>query len=129
MPENSLSRRQARFVSALLVTSTVAEAARQAGIAERTAYTYLNDPNVQAALGRGLDDELADATRLVTAAVGEALSTLSAILKDQSAPAASRVAAARLILDAGPRYRQTFDLSTRLAILEDRQRGEDDGSQ
>jgi len=126
MAETSLSRRKARFVSALLVTNTVAEAAEQAGIAERTAYLYLEDPEVQAAVGRGLDDALSDATRQVTAAVSKALATLEVILEDPAAPTTSRVAAARLILEAGPRYRQTLDLANRLAVVEDLQRSQDD---
>jgi hypothetical protein len=127
MPETRLSPRKARFASALLTTNTVADAARQAGISERTAFRYLEDPAVQAAVGRGLDDTLADATRQITAAVGKALSVLETILEDPSAPPTSRVAAARLILDAGPRYRQTLDLANRLAVVEDLQRSREDG--
>jgi len=122
MTEGKLSPRQAHFVSAMLTARTMAEAARQAGISDRTAYAYMNDPRVQTAIGRGLDDVLADATRQITGAVAQAIATLEAILKDPAAPPASRIAAARLILDAGPRYRQTLDLATRVANLEDLQR-------
>jgi len=122
MTETKLSPRQAHFVSAMLAARTMAEAARQAGISDRTAYAYMNDPQVQAAIGRGLDDVLADATRQITTAVAQALATLEAIHKDPAVPPASRVTAARLILDAGPRYRQTLDLATRVANLEDLQR-------
>ncbi len=125
MPENALSIRQARFVSALLATSTVSETARKAGISERTAYRYLADRDVQAAIGSSLDDTLTEATRQVTAAVSPTLSALEVMIADESAPPAARVAAARLIIDAGPRYRQTLDLAKRLANLEDRQRSEE----
>lgn len=122
MDHHGLSPRQARFVSAMIVTRTVADAARMAGIGERTAYTYLADPAVQAAIGRGLDDVLADATRQITGTIGPALAALESILQDPTVPASARVAAARLLLDAGLRYRTTLDLATRLANVEDRQR-------
>ena len=122
MTETKLSPRQAHFVSAMLAARTMAEAARQAGISDRTAYTYMNDPEVRAAISHGLDDILADATRRITGAVAQAITTLEAILQDPAVPPASRVAAARLILDAGPRYHQTLDLVTRVANLEDLQR-------
>jgi hypothetical protein len=125
--KTALSARKARFAAALLATNTVADAARAAGISERTAFTYLEDPDVQSAVGRGLDDTLSDATLHVTAAVTKALAVLESILDDTSAPPSCRVAAARLILDAGPRYRQTLDLATRLAVVEDLQRSRQDG--
>jgi hypothetical protein len=121
MTDTKLTARQAHFVSAVLATRTTAEAARQAGVSDRTAYTYMNDPRVQAAIGRGLDDVLADATRHITGAVAQALAALEDILTDPAAPPAARIAAARIILDAAPRYRQTLDLATRLANMEDLQ--------
>lgn len=119
MTENTLSRRQVRFVSALLTTTTVAEAARLAGISQRTAYRYLENAGVQSAIGRSLDDTLTDATCQATTAVTRALAVLQAILDDPSSPAPCRVGAARLILEAGPRYRQTLDLASRISVVED----------
>ena len=119
--KDELTARKAQFAAAMLAARTKAEAARRAGISERTARTYLKDPRVQAAIGRGLDDVLAEATRHVIGAAAQAIATLEEIHKDPAAPPLARIAAARLILDAVPRYRQTLDLATRVTNLEDLQ--------
>lgn len=122
MPKSAMPPRQARFVTAMVTAPTVPDAARQAGISVRTAQRYLHDPDVQAALGRAFDDSLIQVTRQVNAALGRTLSVLEAIVDDPHAPTHSRVAAARLLLDAGIRLRQTLDLAQRVNSLEEKQR-------
>jgi phage terminase small subunit len=118
--KNELSPRQRRFVAAMLTARTVREAAESVGVSERTGLKYLADPKVKAALSAALDGALGDATRATVGAMREAVATLEAIHGDEAQPAGSRVAAARAILEAGPRLREALDLAARVADLEQR---------
>ena len=113
-----LSVKQRRFLSAMLTARTVAGAARQAGIAERTAYLYLSTPHIQAALDHALDDALSHTAHQATAAMDQALAALRAILDDPAASPAARIAAARTILQVGPRLHESVTLTQRVATLE-----------
>ena len=114
----SLNRRQRRFVAALLTSPTIEKAAKAAGIGEATAYRYLKQPAVKAELGQALDGALGQAARLAVDEMAAALETLKQIHQDRNAPASSRVSAARTILQAGPALREALDLAERVTALE-----------
>ena len=116
----SLNRRQRQFVAALVGTPTIAAAAERAGIAESTAYRYLRDPNVKAALGQALDNALGQVTRQAVVEMAEALRTLAEIHRDEETPPAQRVSAARVIFSETPKLREAFDLAERVTALEGR---------
>ena len=120
-----LNRRQRKFIAALLTAPTIEEAAKQAGIGERTAYRYLKHPEVKRALSQALDDAMGQATRRAVDAMTEALETLTAIHTDEDAPTGARVSAARSILDAGPKLREALELAERVTELEGRLAGGD----
>ena len=115
----SLNRRQRKFAAALSVAPSVEAAATVAGISERTAYRYLQEPSVKALLSQALDNAQGQATRRVVGEMTAALDTLAGIHADTSAPASSRVSAARAILSAGPLLREALDLAQRVAELEE----------
>jgi len=114
-----LSAKQRRFVAAMLSARTVADAARQAGIAERTAYLYLSNPAIQAALDHALDETLSRTAQQATAAMDRAIATLLAILDDPASPLNARIRAAHTILLVGPRLHDSVTLTQRVAALED----------
>ena len=116
----SLNRRQRKFAAALSVAPSVEAAATVAGISERTAYRYLQEPSVKALLTRALDNAQGQATRRVVGEMTAALDTLAAIHADKEARASARVSAARAILSAGPVLREALDLAGRVAELEER---------
>lgn len=118
-----MNRRERRFVAALMTAPTIEAAAEAAGIGERTAYRYLQDPAVKQALGQALDATMNQATRRAVDAMTEALDTLAEIHADLEAPKGARVSAARAILDAGPRLREALDLAERVSELEIRLTG------
>ena len=123
MAGNDLTARQRRFIAAMMTARTVAEAARMAGIAERTARRYLADPDVKAVLSAALDDALAQVTRRTVEAMAGALDTLEAVQADAEAAPSARVAAARVVMVAGPKLREAVDLAERVANLERRGEG------
>ncbi len=117
-----LTAKQQRFVAALMGARTVEGAALAAGIGERTAWRYLRNPHVQAALREAQAQALAQVTRRLALAVSEALEVLRGIAKDCDAPSGSRVSAARAILENALRFSETTDLMARVEELEERLR-------
>ena len=114
----NLSARKRRFVTAMLTAGTILDAAKAAGVSERTAHRYLDDPDVKRALSVALDDLLADVTRQVVGEMAGAVRTLAAIHEAGDVAAAARVSAARAILGSGVTLREALDLTARVAALE-----------
>jgi AcrR family transcriptional regulator len=120
MTKSDISPNQERFIAALLSTRTIADAARQVGISERTAYRYLDDPEVRAALDSALNQALSSAAQRAAAGMDHALATLSAILDDPNTPLQPRINVARLLIEAGPRLHETITLMQRMESIERR---------
>jgi hypothetical protein len=102
---------------ALACGASVESAAQSAGISRRTAHRRLADPVFQARLHQVRADMVERTAGMLTAAAGEAVKTLLALLKEEIA-AATRLGAARAILELGVRMRETAELAERIAALE-----------
>ena len=102
----------------MMTARSVAEAAETANISLRSAWRYLADPAVKRALSAALDDALAAVTRRAVDAMGRALTTLEDVQKDREASPSAKVAAARVVMVAGPKLREATDLAERVAALE-----------
>ena len=120
-----LSAKQRRFLAAMLTARTVTDAARQAGIAERTAYLYLSMPQVQAALDHAFDEALSHTAQQATVAMDRAIAALCAILEDCASPPATRIDAARTILQIGPRLHESVTLTRRVTTIENQPKDSD----
>ena len=116
----TLTPRKRRLVAAMMTSRSVAEAAETASISLRSAWRYLSEPAVKAALSAALDDALAQVTRRTVDAMAGALDTLEAVQADREASPSSKVAAARTVMTAGPRLRQETELSERVQALEEK---------
>ena len=75
-------------------------------------------PAIRAAILEAQRQALTLATRRAVGAMGGALATLEAIHGDPDNAPGARVAAARAILDSGPRLLDLADIEARLAALE-----------
>lgn len=121
MGENStLSTRQRRFVASAVVAPTVREAARSAGVGETTAWRYLADPAVRAALVERQDGVLAHVARRLASEMSDALDVLHGVMTDASANDGPRVSAARAVLESGLRLAELVTLAERVSVLERR---------
>ena len=118
MATSGISGRQRRFLTALMTSPTVKQAAAAAKVGERTAYKYLTLPAVRAELSRLQDDCLAQAARETMAAMSESLLVLRIIARDPGQPAGARVSAARAIRESGTRLAEQVILSDRVTALE-----------
>jgi triphosphoribosyl-dephospho-CoA synthetase len=129
MSENgSLSTRQRKFIVAVTTQSSVRDAAAAAGIGESTAWRYLADDAVREAIRRQLDAMLAQATAGVVADMGEARSTLLAIMRNVDVAPGVRVRAALGVLRCGLTLFEALSLADRVSDLERRIREDDDAS-
>lgn len=121
MAENgALTAKQARFCTALLEARTIREAARMAGVGERTAWRYLASPEVRQVLTERQGAMLAQAAAALVADMAEARKVLRSIMGDAAAAPGVRVAAARAVLEAGLRLFELVSLTERVAELERR---------
>ncbi len=121
--DENLTAKQERFLAALLVAPTVAEAAKVAGVADSTARHWLTQPHIRRAWldrRREVVDQAMTGIQLATRA---ALATLLDCLKPKY-PAGVRVRAATAILETAIRTVEIGDLAARIEELEGRSSGE-----
>jgi hypothetical protein len=111
---NGISARQVEFLSALLATATVREAAELARTPERTAYHWLARSDFQKLYAQARRDALHQATSRLQAISGAAVEVLRTIMEDATMPAPARVSAARAVLDTAIKAAELDDLQTRL---------------
>jgi phage terminase small subunit len=121
----ALNPRQRRFLVALVANATVRDAAQAAGIGERTAWRYLAEPSVKAALTERQDAVLGHVSRRLASEMGAALDVLCGIMRNTAANDAARVSAARAVLDSGLRLAELVTLAERVAELEARMEEEE----
>ena len=113
------------LITALAKGATVAQAAAQAGVSERTVYRRLEEPAFQDQIEALQDEMLQRAVAMLTAAAQEGIRSL-VDLQSESTPPAVRRCAARDILEMGMRLREAAELEKRLIALESRAAGNDE---
>jgi hypothetical protein len=116
MPKPTRKKAEDALLLALAGGATVEGAARQCGLSERTAYRRLADPGFQTRQQELRADMARRAAGALAAAGTEAVGTLQALLKSESE--ATRLAAARAIIQLGQKLREGNDWHERLAALE-----------
>jgi len=111
-----MNARKDGFLQALLANRSIKEAAKEAGIAERTAHLYLGDPEFQAAYRSARKecfDRAGDFLRQhLAAAVAEIADTMRHGNRQE------RFAAAKCLLDYGLKFTGAQDVLERLQVLE-----------
>lgn len=104
-------------ILALACGATVESAARQSGVSETTIYRRLNEPSFQLRLREVQADILNRTAAALTAAATESVRTLMELQKPGTPPA-TRLGAARAVLELGLKIREIVALETRIAALE-----------
>jgi len=115
----------AALVAALAAGRTVQEAARTAGVSERTVYRRLEDPTFTCQVDAARDAMVSQAVARLSAATTAAVDALRGLL--DSPLDFARLAAARSILELTLKFREHDELTARVTALEarlgDRQEG------
>jgi hypothetical protein len=120
MAENGRRKKgDAAFLLALAAGQTVRDAARSAGIGERTATRRVADPKFRHHVGELRSEMVARALGKMADGMAEAAETLRALLAPGTRPAV-RLGAAKALLELGVRLRESIELEGRLADLERR---------
>ncbi len=115
-----VSSKQAKFVDALLVGSTVLVAGKTAGISPRTAARWKKDRVLQAALAerrRAQFNETLDAFR---AGLPAAMALVLDTIKDKETPRSIRLRAAQIWIEHALQLHKVEELEDRLSELEER---------
>jgi hypothetical protein len=107
------------LLQALACGATVENAARKAGISERTAYRRLDNPAFVQQLHQLRADMVQRTAGMLSGAGLGAVKTLVDLQQDVVVPAAVRRGAARDVLELAIKYRETADLEQRVAALEE----------
>jgi hypothetical protein len=120
MPRTCGKKADQALLQALACDATVENAARKAGLSERTAYRRLDKPAFVQQLQK-LRAELVQRTAAMLSGAGlGAVKTLVDLQQDPAAPAAVRRGSARDVLELGIKYREAAELEPRVAALEER---------
>jgi predicted transcriptional regulator len=118
-PEEKLRGKQAAAIAALLSQRTIAEAAHQVGMGERTLLRWLQeDCAFQAVYRMARRHVVQHAIARVQQATSIAVETLGAVMQDPTAAASARVSAAKVVLETALRGVELEDLEARIAMLE-----------
>jgi hypothetical protein len=111
------------LLQALACGATVENAARKAGVCERTVYRRLADPAFCRQL-RGLRTDMVQRTTgMLTGAGMGSVKTLVDLQNDVAVSAGVRRRSARDVLEMGLKFRETAELEQRLAAVEARLAG------
>ena len=100
--------------------ASAAEAARQAGVSERTAFRRLHDPDFRRRIAQARDKMVDDAMGQLAQASVVAVGTLRALCTAESETV--RLGAARSLLELTMRLREHVELGDRVSSLEARHR-------
>lgn len=118
-PPGDLSAAQRRAIEALLSEPSIEAAAEASGVGRRTLHRWLAEDATFTAALRTSQDRAIDAavSRLAGGAV-DAADVLVSIANDKAERGATRVSAARALLDSVLRMVELRDLASRVASLE-----------
>lgn len=116
--EDGLTPLQHKAVLALLEKPTVAEAAKSAGVHRATLYKWLREERFQAVYHGARRELLRHVAARLQQISAEAVETLREVMADKTQQGASRVGAARTVLDYAVKATEQQEIIERLDRLE-----------
>lgn len=117
-PRDGLTPRQRLAVDLIARGLTVRQVARELNVTERTIHAYRKKPTVMRAVLRAQDDMMATAGSRGISTVPEAVETLTAIMNDETARDADRIAASKALMSGANAYAERKILERQLRDLE-----------
>src|SRR5262249_23113453 len=123
MPQRGRRNADEVLLMALACGATLDAAAQKAGVSKPTVPRRLQEPEFRQRLQEVRSDMVQRAARTLTAASTEAIRTLLA-LQQPLTPYATRLGAARTILEVGIKMREVVDLDERVRALEEKMSSE-----
>lgn len=114
----TLTARQLAAVDALLTSGNVTAVAEQVGVSRKTIHSWQRQPAFQGEIRAGRRRLVEVATGVLTRHVEAAAKVLLAVMGNTSTPPATRVAAAKTVLDFALRTVEVEEFAARLDALE-----------
>lgn len=116
-----LTAKQEKFIIALMQTSTIVDACKQAGITGNTGHKYLNDPGFNREYLKVRRGTMQQATNKLQQSAMIAVETLENVMTDvENSTPSARVQAARAVLENAYRSLELDDMQQRIEQLEER---------
>ena len=115
---SGLTPKQEQAIQALLTEPTIKAAAKKSGAGETTIFRWLQQSEFQAAYREGRKQLVSHAISQLQKACGEAVLTLQEVMKNGDNPPASRVSAAKAVLETSIKAVELEDLIGRVDKLE-----------
>ena len=114
----ALNAKQVKFMKALLMSDTITEAYKQAGIAEHTAYKYLADEEFSKEYTEQKRESLRHVSTRLNDIALRSIAILDEIANDQEQTGASRIRAVEVALNYAYKGMELEDLNNRLTEIE-----------
>lgn len=111
-----------KAMAALLSSDTQTEAAKKAGITERTLRNYLADPAFREEYQRRKRQLVSDATRQIQSSYKSAIKALREIVESDRASEGGKISAARALLEYGQKFTETNEIMVAVEELENQVR-------
>ena len=114
----TLTPKQEKAITALLAQPTIEAAAASLGINPATVHRWLQEPAFVEAYRSARRDAVGQAVTRLQQVSGGAVAVLVQVMADKATPAATRVNAAKTVLEFSFRAVELEDLAERIAALE-----------
>lgn len=124
----ALNAKQVKFMKALLMSDTITEAYKQAGIAEHTAYKYLADEEFSKEYTEQKRESLRHVSTRLNDIALRSIAILDEIANDQEQTGASRIRAVEVALNYAYKGMELEDLNNRLTEIENMLEEAEEGS-
>ncbi len=115
-----LSPKQHQAIQALLIQSSVPNAAASVGVSVRSLYRWLDEPAFRLALNTALDKSIDAAARGLVGLTEKAIKVVGTVLDNEQLHPATRLRAADLVLSNMLKLAELRTLAQRVAALEDK---------
>jgi phage terminase small subunit len=116
--EACLSPKEIRFCDALAAGETSCQAAKLAGITDRTGRRWRQRPEIQTAVRARLNDSLGAARAILACGAARAATGLVSMSDGSEEASAPRVSAARAVVEGATRLVEIEEIESRLAEVE-----------
>lgn len=113
------SRKQEIFIACLLTEPNIREAASKSGISEATGFRWLQEPDFNEHYREARRAAVNQAISQLQQVSSSAVQTLKEVMADQGAPPASKVSAAKAVLEMAFKAVELDDLAQRIEKLEE----------
>lgn len=115
---DGLNERQRIAANLLARGTTIRETARKIGVSEKSIYTWRQRPPMQQAISRIQQEMLSETGGMNLSTIPDAIQVLDAIINDDGARAADRIAAARTLMSGAQAYQERRILERQIQDLE-----------